>query len=71
MEQALAHPYMHELHDIEDEPVADQIFDFGFEKEKLTLQDMRNIVVQESLHFKQATSKPQASSCIPAPGGGT
>jgi hypothetical protein len=42
---------MHELHDIEDEPVADQIFDFGFEKEKLSLQDMRNIVVQESLLF--------------------
>ena len=59
-EEALAHPYMHELHDIEDEPTADQIFDFGFERENLSLIDIRNIVVQESSLFKQATSKPAA-----------
>lgn len=55
--QALAHPYMHELHDIEDEPTADQIFDFGFEKENLSLLDIRNIVVSEAALFKQATAK--------------
>mmetsp|Transcript_6208 Transcript_6208/g.15867 ORF Transcript_6208/g.15867 Transcript_6208/m.15867 type:complete len:357 (-) Transcript_6208:136-1206(-) len=59
-EEALAHPYMHELHDIEDEPTADQIFDFGFERENLSLTNIRDIVVQESALFKQATSKPAA-----------
>jgi serine/threonine protein kinase len=67
-EQALAHPYMHELHDIEDEPTADQIFDFGFEKEATTLTDIRDIVVSEAQLFKQATAKAVSQS--PAAGHG-
>jgi hypothetical protein len=30
-DQALAHPYMAELHDIDDEPAAPELFDFGSE----------------------------------------
>ena len=41
-----AHPYMHELHDIDDEPAAPEFFDFGFEKEK-DVSKIRQLVVQE------------------------
>jgi len=53
-DQALAHPYMKELHDPSDEPSAHAIFDFGFENDKLTLEQCRELVVQESLLFQRA-----------------
>jgi serine/threonine protein kinase len=35
VEDALSHPFLSQLHSPEDEPVADAVFDFSFEKEKL------------------------------------
>eukprot|EP00277_Geminigera_cryophila_P030238 CAMPEP_0173057526 /NCGR_PEP_ID=MMETSP1102-20130122/799_1 /TAXON_ID=49646 /ORGANISM="Geminigera sp., Strain Caron Lab Isolate" /LENGTH=367 /DNA_ID=CAMNT_0013923071 /DNA_START=70 /DNA_END=1169 /DNA_ORIENTATION=+ len=54
-EQALAHPYMHELHDIDDEPSAPELFDFGFEKET-DVGVIRQLVVEESQLFSQPSS---------------
>uniref|UniRef100_A0A6U5YFD2 Protein kinase domain-containing protein n=1 Tax=Guillardia theta TaxID=55529 RepID=A0A6U5YFD2_GUITH len=59
-EQALAHPYMHELHDVDDEPSAPDIFDFSFERQKLSVAQIREIVVQESLLFSNLDNKDLA-----------
>eukprot|EP00960_Hanusia_phi_P042377 755466-Hanusia_phi.AAC.2 len=69
-EQALAHPYMHELHDVEDEPSvgaggkiqAPDIFDFSFERQKLSVAQIREIVVQESLLFSNQDNSDLAMS---------
>lgn len=45
--QALAHPYMAELHDPEDEPDCDAEFDFNYEKrDNLTDSNIREMVFQ-------------------------
>ena len=62
-EQALAHPYMHELHDVDDEPAAPELFDFGFEKEK-DVGVIRQLVVEESQLFTQPTSPTMVSGPI-------
>jgi len=53
-EQALAHPYMTELHDVDDEPSSEGLFDFDFEKQKLSLAELRQQVVDESNIFANA-----------------
>mmetsp|Transcript_29445 Transcript_29445/g.68259 ORF Transcript_29445/g.68259 Transcript_29445/m.68259 type:complete len:369 (+) Transcript_29445:48-1154(+) len=50
---ALAHPYMHELHDAEDEPLATSIFDFGFEKQQLSAQTLRDLIFSEVQYYKR------------------
>mmetsp|Transcript_22754 Transcript_22754/g.34655 ORF Transcript_22754/g.34655 Transcript_22754/m.34655 type:complete len:369 (-) Transcript_22754:40-1146(-) len=50
---ALAHPYMAELHDPEDEPCADSIFDFGFEKQQLTAAFIRDLIYEEVNYYKR------------------
>ena len=45
--QALAHPYMAELHDPEDEPDCDAEFDFNYEtKDNLSDSNIREMVFQ-------------------------
>ena len=56
-EEALAHPYMQELHDPSDEPSSNGQFDFTFENEKLTLDQIRDLVVEESKMFDTPASR--------------
>eukprot|EP00033_Pygsuia_biforma_P004856 GCRY01005324.1.p1 GENE.GCRY01005324.1~~GCRY01005324.1.p1 ORF type:complete len:476 (+),score=109.77 GCRY01005324.1:128-1429(+) len=51
VDQALAHPYLHELHDPKDEPVHERIFNFEFENVKLQQDDLRRLIYQEMLRF--------------------
>jgi len=49
---ALAHPYLSELHDPAEEPIAPEPFNFEFEKNSnLTEQAFRELIYQEALSF--------------------
>jgi serine/threonine protein kinase len=54
---ALAHPFLSQLHSPEDEPVAEHPFDFTFEKEKLNRARLQELIWQECGHFRP--------SCLP------
>ena len=59
-EQALAHPYMAELHDPEDEPECDHEFDFNYEKrDNLTDATIRDMVFQEIKQYHNPIGKPK------------
>jgi mitogen-activated protein kinase 1/3 len=47
VEEALDHPFLSQLHDPFDEPVAYPIPEFEFEKEDATLEDLRKLIWQE------------------------
>lgn len=49
VEEALGHPYMASLHNLEDEPVADSCFSFDFEKEDLTESRLKELIFEEIL----------------------
>ncbi|KAJ3091094.1 Mitogen-activated protein kinase [Quaeritorhiza haematococci] len=51
VEEALAHPYLEAYHDIEDEPVHERAFDFGFESVE-SLDEMRRMIAQEIMEYK-------------------
>ena len=57
VEDALAHPFLSQLHSPDDEPVADAPFDFSFEKEKLVRLRLQELIWQECGHFRP--------SCLP------
>ncbi|KAJ3121884.1 Mitogen-activated protein kinase [Nowakowskiella sp. JEL0407] len=52
VDEALSHPYLEAYHDIEDEPVCDQLFDFSFEKLD-NLEDIKKVIIEEVIHFRQ------------------
>ncbi|KAJ3237763.1 Mitogen-activated protein kinase [Chytriomyces hyalinus] len=74
VEQALEHPYLEAYHDISDEPVHPQFFDFGFESLD-TIEDMKKTIAQEVTEYKnqrnhalaQAGHLPKPSSALPGP----
>ena len=51
VEEALTHPYMAALHDPDDEPSAESLFDFEFEKSTLTEPLLRSLLFEEILAF--------------------
>ena len=55
VEEALAHPYLVALHFPEDEPSAEPVslFDFDYERQLLTMRDLKDLMYQEILlyHF--------------------
>ncbi|KAG1707279.1 hypothetical protein DVH05_026473 [Phytophthora capsici] len=51
VEEALEHPYLASLHNLEDEPVADSIFSFDFEKEDLTESRLKELIFEEILQI--------------------
>ena len=57
VEGALAHPFFEQLHNEEDEPVAERPFDFSFEDEKLHRIRLQELIWQECGHFRP--------SCLP------
>jgi len=54
-EQALAHPYMAEYYDPEDEPVAQKPFSFEVEIDDLPTKTLRKMVFEEVVAFKKRT----------------
>lgn len=60
-EQALAHPYMAELHDPEDEPECDAEFDFNYERrDNLSDANIRDMVFGEIKQYHNPIGKPKA-----------
>ena len=53
VEQCISHPYFEGLHDPEQEPTAENTFDFSFDKESLTKEKLRNMIYEQSLHFHE------------------
>jgi len=49
--EALRHPYMASLHNPDDEPDADSVFDFSFEDAALTKATLQKLIWDEVAHF--------------------
>lgn len=56
MEEALKHPYLASLHEINEEPTCPSPFSFDFEETTLDEQDIKELIWRESLHFKNKQS---------------
>jgi len=54
-EQALAHPYIGEYYDPDDEPVAEKPFSFEVEIDDLPTKILKNLVFEEVVNFKKRT----------------
>lgn len=57
VEESLAHPFHAQLHNPEDEPVAESTFDFSFENEKLVRLRLQELIWREAGDFRP--------SCLP------
>ncbi|GAU14624.1 hypothetical protein TSUD_96880 [Trifolium subterraneum] len=53
VEEALNHPYMSSLHEINEEPVCPSPFVFDFEQATLNEEDIKELIWKESLNFCQ------------------
>lgn len=51
VDEALHHPYLASLHDINDEPVCSTPFSFDFEHPSYTEEDIKELIWKESLKF--------------------
>ncbi|KAI5655433.1 hypothetical protein M9H77_32620 [Catharanthus roseus] len=51
VEEALCHPYLRSLHDINDEPVCPAPFSFNFEQHSITEDDIKELIWAESVKF--------------------
>ncbi|KAJ7525690.1 hypothetical protein O6H91_17G061900 [Diphasiastrum complanatum] len=51
VEEALSHPYLASLHDINDEPSCYAPFDFDFEQPSFTEENIKELIYQETLSF--------------------
>ncbi|KAG2681065.1 hypothetical protein I3843_11G127600 [Carya illinoinensis] len=51
VEEALCHPYMSSLHDINDEPVCPRPFSFDFEQPSCTEEHIKELIWRESVKF--------------------
>lgn len=49
--EALSHPYLARLHDVDDEPICSKPFSFEFETAHLGEEQMKEIINQEALSF--------------------
>ena len=51
MEEALNHPFLSSLHEINEEPICPSPFVFDFEQASLDEEDIKELIWRESLHF--------------------
>ncbi|MCI27596.1 mitogen-activated protein kinase MMK2-like, partial [Trifolium medium] len=49
--EALCHPYMAPLHDINEEPVCARPFNFDFEEPMFTEEDIKELIWKEAVRF--------------------
>ncbi|KAJ1559055.1 Mitogen-activated protein kinase [Cladochytrium tenue] len=67
VEEALAHPYLEAYHDVDDEPVHEKLFDFGFESLD-TIDDMKKMIAQEVLDYRaQRAAQRGVNHNLPKP----
>ncbi|XP_051151646.1 mitogen-activated protein kinase homolog MMK2-like [Andrographis paniculata] len=55
VENALCHPYLSSLHDINDEPICSRPFKFDFEQPSITEENIKDLIWTESLAFNPDT----------------
>lgn len=65
--QALAHPYLAPLHDEAEEPTAPSPFEFDFEDEKMSSDDVKARVYNEILHYHPGEGGVSARIELAAP----
>lgn len=51
VEQALAHPYLATLHDINDEPICHMPFEFDFEQPSFSEEHIKELIMMEAIAF--------------------
>ncbi|MQL97851.1 hypothetical protein Taro_030549 [Colocasia esculenta] len=51
VDEALCHPYLASLHDLNDEPVCPHPFNFDFEQPSFTEENIKELIWRESLKF--------------------
>ena len=51
VDDALSHPYLSSLHDINDEPVGPRPFSFDFEQPSCTEEHIKDLIWRESVKF--------------------
>ncbi|KAG6388286.1 hypothetical protein SASPL_153488 [Salvia splendens] len=51
VDDAICHPYLSTLHDINDEPISSKPFSFDFEQPSLTEENVKDLIWRESLVF--------------------
>ena len=51
VDEALCHPYLSSLHDINDEPVCPSPFSFDFEQSSITEENIKELIWKESVKF--------------------
>ena len=51
VDEALCHPYLASLHEINDEPVCPAPFSFDFEQPSFTEEDIKELIWREALKF--------------------
>lgn len=49
VEEALAHAYLANLHDVADEPVCPEVFSFDFEQQLLEEEQIKDMIYKEAL----------------------
>lgn len=51
VEQALSHPYLATLHDINDEPICSHPFEFDFEQPSFSEEHIKELILMEAVAF--------------------
>ncbi|KAL5711380.1 mitogen-activated protein kinase [Ranunculus cassubicifolius] len=51
VDEALNHPYVVSLHEINEEPICQSPFNFDFEQSSLSEEDIKDLIWKESLIF--------------------
>ena len=51
VEQCIAHPYFEGLHDPEQEPTADGVFDYSYDESDISKEKLRSLIYEQMLHF--------------------
>lgn len=51
VDEALCHPYLSSLHDINDEPICSRPFNFDFEHSSCTEEHIKELIWKESVKF--------------------
>lgn len=59
VEQALEHPYLASLHDVNDEPASAVPFEFDFESEKLSEETIADLIFDDMLHYHDPVVKQE------------
>lgn len=51
IEQCISHPYFEGLHNPEEEPICEEVFDWTFDEVVLTKENLQNMIYDEALKF--------------------